>query len=154
MSNSIIVLNVGGKSFTTTKQTLMVCPFFAMAFNSSDVLPATLMDKTGALFIDRSPELFSQILEFLRRNKISNVEALQFPEYCSLDAEADFYGLVGLKTYIVQVRIAKLEFGNNFNLLQQLWSKRLSNTPNLNQEYVSIIKRSINQLEKRLFCQS
>ena len=60
---SIVKLNVGGRVFHTTRHTLSLCEYFKI------VLDGPLQhgtDEQGRLFIDRSPELFAIILQFLR----------------------------------------------------------------------------------------
>ena len=60
---SIVKLNVGGRVFHTTRHTLSLCEYFQI------VLDGPLQhgtDEHGRLFIDRSPELFAIILQFLR----------------------------------------------------------------------------------------
>ena len=60
---SIVQLNVGGKAFHTTADTLSLCGYF------KPVLDGRLQhgkDDHGRMFIDRSPELFAILLQFLR----------------------------------------------------------------------------------------
>ena len=60
---SILKLNVGGRAFHTTKDTLSLCSYFQPVLDGR--LPHGT-DEQGRLFIDRSPELFATILQFLR----------------------------------------------------------------------------------------
>ena len=63
---SIVQLNVGGRVFHTTRHTLSLCEYFRI------VLDGPLQhgtDEHGRLFIDRSPELFAIILQFLRNSQ-------------------------------------------------------------------------------------
>ena len=57
---SIVKLNVGGRAFHTTKDTLSLCSYFQPVLDGR--LPHG-KDDQGRLFIDRSPELFA-ILDF------------------------------------------------------------------------------------------
>uniref|UniRef100_H3D0T1 BTB/POZ domain-containing protein KCTD3 n=1 Tax=Tetraodon nigroviridis TaxID=99883 RepID=H3D0T1_TETNG len=89
----IIHLNVGGKRFSTSRQTL--------TWDSPDLLflqsllsgrISSLKDETGAIFIDRDPSLFATILNFLRTKELHprsiNVHLLVH--------EAEFYGITPL----------------------------------------------------------
>ena len=60
---SIVKLNVGGRAFHTTKDTLSLCSYFQPVLDGR--LPHG-KDEHGRLFIDRDPDLFSIILQFLR----------------------------------------------------------------------------------------
>jgi hypothetical protein len=91
----IVVVNVGGKIFRTTSSTLRKARFFdSLMKYAEDGKMGTTVDDDGHFFVDRSSELFSYILEYLRsglwvlRDKASDpafVEALR--------EEAGFYGL-------------------------------------------------------------
>lgn len=90
--SEIITLNVGGKLFTTTKHTLLSVndTFFTALFSGR---LSTYNDSSGAIFIDRTPELFAIILNFLRTNKLfgvneSNIDILKH--------EAEFYSITPL----------------------------------------------------------
>uniref|UniRef100_A0A672Y563 BTB domain-containing protein n=1 Tax=Sphaeramia orbicularis TaxID=375764 RepID=A0A672Y563_9TELE len=90
-SGDIIHLNVGGKRFSTSRQTLTWVPdsFFSSLLSSRI---STLKDETGAIFIDRDPSLFAPILNFLRTKELHprsiNVHMLMH--------EAEFYGIAPL----------------------------------------------------------
>ena len=62
-NDSIVKLNVGGRVFHTTRNTLSLCEYFQIVLNGP-LQHGT--DEQGRLFIDRSPELFAIILQFLR----------------------------------------------------------------------------------------
>ena len=62
-NESIVKLNVGGRVFHTTKHTLSHSDYFNVVLNGP-LQHGT--DEHGRLFIDRSPELFAIILQFLR----------------------------------------------------------------------------------------
>ena len=55
MKAAIVRLNVGGRLFSTSRETLTKCAYFD-PFLAGRILHAT--DDSGALFIDRSPEVF------------------------------------------------------------------------------------------------
>ncbi|KAH7701451.1 BTB/POZ domain-containing protein KCTD5-like protein [Aphelenchoides avenae] len=85
-----IRLNVGGKIFTTTKQTLCKEPesFFARLF-ATDLQPSD-KDESGAYLIDRDPDCFPAILSYLRSGLVNISDRSVIP---ALKKEADFYGL-------------------------------------------------------------
>ncbi|XP_064158440.1 SH3KBP1-binding protein 1 isoform X1 [Anguilla rostrata] len=90
-TGEIIHLNVGGKRFSTSRQTLTWVPdsFFSSLLSGRI---STLKDETGAIFIDRDPTLFTPILNFLRTKELHprsvNVHLLMH--------EAEFYGIAPL----------------------------------------------------------
>ncbi|XP_041351393.1 BTB/POZ domain-containing protein KCTD3-like isoform X2 [Gigantopelta aegis] len=91
MSGEIINLNVGGKRFSTSRQTLTWVPdsFFTSMLSGRI---STLKDETGAIFIDRDPKLFQHVLNFLRTKDI----ALRNVNLSALRHEAEFYGITPL----------------------------------------------------------
>ncbi|GAB1599862.1 BTB/POZ domain-containing protein KCTD3-like [Argonauta hians] len=91
MTSEIINLNVGGRRFSTSRQTLTWVPdsFFTSLLSGRI---SSLKDETGAIFIDRDPKLFSAILRFLRTKEIS----LKHVDISTLRHEAEFYGIMPL----------------------------------------------------------
>ncbi|XP_062966275.1 SH3KBP1-binding protein 1 isoform X3 [Cynocephalus volans] len=87
----VIHLNVGGKRFSTSRQTLTWIPdsFFSSLLSGRI---STLKDETGAIFIDRDPTVFAPILNFLRTKELD----LRGVHGSSLLHEAQFYGLTPL----------------------------------------------------------
>ncbi|XP_036087562.1 SH3KBP1-binding protein 1 isoform X2 [Rousettus aegyptiacus] len=87
----VIHLNVGGKRFSTSRQTLTWIPdsFFSSLLSGRI---STLKDETGAIFIDRDPTIFAPILNFLRTKELD----LRGVHGSSLLHEAQFYGLTPL----------------------------------------------------------
>ncbi|KAF9823729.1 hypothetical protein SFRURICE_014064 [Spodoptera frugiperda] len=71
MSNyqEIVNLNVGGTRFSTSWHTLTWVPETFFTALLSGRIP-TVRDETGAIFIDRDPNLFGLILNFLRTRDI------------------------------------------------------------------------------------
>lgn len=94
-----ITLNVGGKYFTTTRDTLtkkepmsMLARMFTDATDTGQRILPSRQDKNGAFLIDRSPTYFEPLLNYLRHGQIildSNVNA------AGVLAEARFYGIEG-----------------------------------------------------------
>uniref|UniRef100_A0A914VBZ6 BTB domain-containing protein n=1 Tax=Plectus sambesii TaxID=2011161 RepID=A0A914VBZ6_9BILA len=95
-SSKLITLNVGGKHFTTRISTLMQSEFFARLFNSDW---REHINETGSncLFIDRNPDLFELILDFLRGSFL-------LPESDELRQriliEADYFGVASMVAYL------------------------------------------------------
>ena len=84
----IIQLNVGGRRFTTSKQTLTWIPDSFFASLLSGRIPS-IRDEVGAIFIDRDPDLFQVILHFMRTKEVNpKNESVR-----NLRTEAEFYGL-------------------------------------------------------------
>jgi hypothetical protein len=98
-SNEWLLLNIGGKIFSTTRSTLvskepnsMLARMFATENDNSMLLPSP-KDKNGAFLIDRSPEYFEPILGYLRHGQLvvdKNVNPQGVLE------EAKFYGITSL----------------------------------------------------------
>ncbi|XP_063712180.1 BTB/POZ domain-containing protein KCTD3-like [Symsagittifera roscoffensis] len=87
--SKIVRLNVGGKLFVTSAQTLRntkTDSFLSRII--SDGLPST-RDENGAIFVDRCPILFEKILAFLRTKRIR----LNGVDIDDMLNEADFYGV-------------------------------------------------------------
>ncbi|XP_067874906.1 SH3KBP1-binding protein 1 [Heterodontus francisci] len=84
----IIHLNVGGKRFSSSRQTLTWIPdsFFSSLLSGRI---STLKDETGAIFIDRDPTVFTSILNFLRTKELDASDI----NIATLRHEAEFYGI-------------------------------------------------------------
>lgn len=95
-SGPVLCVNVGGMVYRATASTLRRAPFFdsLLRHASEEGGLGTTVDDAGRLFVDRSGDLFSYILEFLRsghwllRDRASDLEFLS-----ALKDEAHFYGL-------------------------------------------------------------
>uniref|UniRef100_A0A3Q0KUL7 BTB domain-containing protein n=2 Tax=Schistosoma mansoni TaxID=6183 RepID=A0A3Q0KUL7_SCHMA len=87
----IVNLNVGGRKFSTSRNTLLwnKNSFFSILLDGA--LP-TLRDESGAIFIDRDPDMFSVILNYLRTSEVN----LNGVDINSLKNEAQFYALDSL----------------------------------------------------------
>lgn len=62
--NKVIRLNVGGRKYDVSRQTLLSYPDSMLTRLISDKFSSTLVD--GRFFIDRNGEIFSYILDYLR----------------------------------------------------------------------------------------
>ncbi|CAG9789397.1 unnamed protein product [Diatraea saccharalis] len=93
MSNyqEIVNLNVGGTRFSTSWHTLTWVPDTFFTALLSGRIP-TVRDETGAIFIDRDPQLFGLILNFLRTRDID----LNNVNIRSLRHECDYFGITPL----------------------------------------------------------
>ncbi|KAI6652755.1 SH3KBP1-binding protein 1 [Oopsacas minuta] len=84
----IVQLNVGGRRFTTSKQTLTWIPESFFVSLLSGRIPS-MRDEIGAIFIDRDPDMFEIILHFMRTKEVNpkghNIRNLR--------TEAEYYGL-------------------------------------------------------------
>lgn len=71
-----ITLNIGGKHFTTSRSTLLIkepLSMLARMFaddNNVYLMNPSATDETGAFLIDRSPEYFEPILNYLRHGEV------------------------------------------------------------------------------------
>ncbi|KAH7707985.1 BTB/POZ domain-containing protein KCTD17 [Aphelenchoides avenae] len=94
-----IRLNVGGKVFQTSKQTLSRDPESFLAHLASENIPSQ-KDHSGAILVDRDPEYFQIILNYLRCG------LLFLPANIVIDQllnEADFYGIQALYAAVEDV---------------------------------------------------
>ncbi|XP_075043175.1 SH3KBP1-binding protein 1 isoform X2 [Mixophyes fleayi] len=90
-SGEVIHLNVGGKRFSTSRQTLTwASDTFFSSLLSGRI--SSLKDETGAIFIDRDPIVFAPILNFLRTKELDT----RGVNSSLLLHEAEFYGITPL----------------------------------------------------------
>jgi hypothetical protein len=66
----IVKLNVGGRRFTTSRQTLTWVQDSFFSSLLSGRIPS-LKDEAGAIFVDRDPDVFVPILHFLRSREVN-----------------------------------------------------------------------------------
>jgi hypothetical protein len=92
MKSDVVNLNVGGQLFSTTMSTLSVKGdnFFTSLLSGR----VGVVKEAGVIFIDRSPDLFAPILDFLRTGRVT----LRGMDENSVRAEAAFYGVEMPKT--------------------------------------------------------
>ncbi|XP_053986681.1 BTB/POZ domain-containing protein KCTD9 isoform X1 [Hylaeus volcanicus] len=94
-----ITLNVGGKYFTTTRDTLtkteptsMLARMFTESTDTEQRILPSRQDEMGAFLIDRSPTYFEPLLNYLRHGQMT-LDANVNPS--GVLAEARFYGIEG-----------------------------------------------------------
>lgn len=90
-AGDIVHLNVGGTRFSTSRQTLTWIPDSFFTALLSGRIPS-LRDETGAIFIDRDPQNFSVILNYLRTRDIDLLNT----DLRMLRQEAEYYGIAPL----------------------------------------------------------
>jgi len=94
-----IRLNVGGREFETKFGTLLKCDFFRLRLPTKNPGSEPVFVFTD--FIDRCPDLFAQILQYLRTNEIT----LTSHNRTTLQSEAQYYGIKSLIKKIERVPI-------------------------------------------------
>ncbi len=91
MAKSKIKLDVGGQSFTASKETFLKFKdsfFFAM-LSSGCWEP----DEDGVYFIDRSPTYFPYVIDYLRTSSFVSASKLSKEELQCVQTEFDFYSI-------------------------------------------------------------
>jgi len=98
--NDIIALDVGGTRFDTTRQTLLQDPnsMLAKMFDPNPPLTPGLV-KNGAYFLDRDPEYFRFILNYLRNGVLL---ADTSKELHAVLCEARYFSLFGLEELVLR----------------------------------------------------
>ena len=91
----LVKLNVGGQLFITTEETLQNRPSMLDVLVRHDN-PALLVD--GAFFIDRDPQAFRWILNFLRGSSV--LPPKHSTELALLQEEAQYFAVDGLEQHI------------------------------------------------------
>jgi len=101
-----IKLDIGGKTFTTSKTTLLAIPntYFYSMISSGKWSP----DEDGVYFIDRNPKHFDRILDLLRTSEL-NTEGLSSLEWKKLESDLDYYQIP-----IPKSLIPKLDWDKHF----------------------------------------
>ncbi|KAH8098693.1 hypothetical protein JL720_1653 [Aureococcus anophagefferens] len=94
----VLLLNVGGRSFATTYGTVRSAPgYLANLFKEGSGFRAA-RDADGRFFIDKNPDTFAVILEWLRdEGRLLPPAGLTGAMWLRLRSEADFFGLQDLR---------------------------------------------------------
>jgi len=86
-----VKLDVGGQIFSTTLEVLTrYDSYFSSMFAVGHDQPDTM---DGSYYIDRSPQYFDLVLEFLRNGELRSGKKLTKEEIPELLAEAEYYGI-------------------------------------------------------------
>jgi len=102
-----LTLNVGGKYFTTTRRTLTKYPDSMLGrMFSEDESYTSAVDKSGAYLIDRSPEYFQPLLNYLRQGVLVLNDGIN-PK--GVLEEARFFGLTDLLDELESLHMATQE---------------------------------------------
>eukprot|EP01112_Ceratiomyxa_fruticulosa_P007582 TRINITY_DN1971_c1_g1_i1.p1 TRINITY_DN1971_c1_g1~~TRINITY_DN1971_c1_g1_i1.p1 ORF type:complete len:296 (-),score=58.99 TRINITY_DN1971_c1_g1_i1:33-920(-) len=98
-SSGMVKLNVGGKLFATSMETLTLCKgsFFDVMFSGRFPLKK---EEDGAIFIDRDNKQFRFILDFMRGCFPPSLDDFSKREINELKVEAEFYQLIDLVNLI------------------------------------------------------
>lgn len=126
-----VYLNVGGKDFATTRDTIEMYPrgFLAAQLDFMDSQSQT-NSKNVPIHVDRDPMLFYHILEFCRTGK------LYMPDACTYDKMRDELDFWGLSDYILEADIKPL------NIKNALYKKSMENTDKIVEEFVNTVIHS------------
>ena len=94
---AILRLNVGGTLFTTTYATVRVSKgSYLERLVAKNGFRAPMRDADGAVFVDRDPETFKIVLDFLRRGSRLALQSCTGELWLRLWDDAEFYGLDAL----------------------------------------------------------
>lgn len=91
----LVTLNVGGTIFCTTRATLVQQKdtFFDKMLNSKGLTPI-LKDTHGNIFIDRNPQWFGRVLDFLRDGTF--VQNISQQDCQAVLREAQYYNIIAM----------------------------------------------------------
>ena len=89
-SNSVIRLNVGGRSFCTTRATLTSVPgtMFEALLSGRH---AVLKDSEGGIFLDRDPDIFEHVLAYLRDPRQLDLRYFSQQQQMRILCEMDYF---------------------------------------------------------------
>jgi hypothetical protein len=88
--DEIITINVGGRHFTTFKSTLLRFSHSLLARMVSGSIPMR-KDRDSRIFLDRDPNLFDFILQYLRSSKIDLTDDQVSQYLAQLIQEAEYF---------------------------------------------------------------
>ena len=124
----ILLLNVRGRPFATTFGTVRSAPgsYLATLFQKGSAFRAPVRDADGRYFIDRSPEYFSEILEFLGCGSRLLPRKMSAVEWLRLRLETSFYGIEELESQLLEYRNLdfqdmSLQQASRFAGVNELW---------------------------------
>lgn len=116
----IINLNIGGKHFSTLKSTIEKCPNLLLMYINGRLTP--IYDKNGSIFIDRNPENFHLILDYLRSERKSDFQLPKLDDDTlkTLLSDAEFFQTPCLRNLIHTQLISRILNSNEFKSLNIL----------------------------------
>ncbi|XP_062600723.1 BTB/POZ domain-containing protein KCTD6-like [Saccostrea cucullata] len=118
--SEVILLNVGGYIYNTTRATLVKYPNSTLGLMmKEDTLFSK--DQDGNFFIDRDGQMFRYILNFCRSGKLCLPQ--QFSDYDLLENEAKFYEIEPLVTSIKSSRKQAMKKYQGFNYIEVVEEK-------------------------------
>jgi len=97
--NDKIKLNVGGKTFLTTRATLTSCPESTLSkmFHPESNIPPATVDEDGSYFLDANPKYFGIILDWLRHRELLVDPGIDLNNVAKM---ADYFGMLDLRHVI------------------------------------------------------
>ena len=114
-----VVLNVGGKHFSTTRSTLMTkepgCMLARMFSSPGEITWQNWKDDSGAYLIDRSPIYFEPILNYLRHGQLIIDRGISLR---GILEEAKFFGVTSLID-ILECKITEEEKANESSVVSR-----------------------------------
>ncbi|XP_053619777.1 BTB/POZ domain-containing protein KCTD9 [Plodia interpunctella] len=150
-----ITLNIGGKRFTTSRSTILAkepLSMLARMFDDNNMylMTPSATDKKGAYLIDRSPEYFDPILNYLRHGEVilnNNVNPRGVLE------EAIFYGIESMIPQLNQlIEESRSSIVNNQALTRMDVVRSIimtSNSTELRFQGVNLAGADLNRLDLR-----
>ena len=107
--SDIVILNVGGRVFTTTRETLASEQDSLLAEMLDGRSLTAVRDQNGAYFIDRDPDTFSVVLEFLRTGQVFKTSGNGAGgDPTRMREAANFYKIPGLKEAAAATAVQQL----------------------------------------------
>lgn len=121
--DEVVILNVGGKKFTTSLQTLRAEPESMLGVMFSGRHPCKKQDD-GSIFIDRDGTHFRIILNYLRGN-ITSIQHLPDDNVIlsDLSSESQYYQLKGLQKIIESMEKEETTFTQS-NLMEPVGKEK------------------------------
>jgi hypothetical protein len=116
-SDSVLLLNVGGRIFHALRSTLLREPdsMLAKMFDSGTQFGELAADSDGNPFIDRSADTFAFVLAYLRQSgRLIGARALSVEQLENLLEDAQYFGLEGLVAAVGDVVAEKNEAAEEF----------------------------------------
>ena len=98
MPTRVVLLNVGGRVFATSRSTLEKYPESLLAKLISDNPPEDLCYLDGVIFLDRNPDCFASVLQWMRYEELPELVTV------SLVKDAAFYGLEDLERQLLEIQ--------------------------------------------------